>query len=160
MTSKASLIVARGLWFFPAVLLVLSIALVRDSRELARTFAEGEPARAEILDVHKRERADVTYGHVELRAVLSDGTVVQRVLPLPLSLIPQIETRSEVDVHVLLDSDKTMVIDAIARPQRRMAAIQAFMSFVGMLLLSWAIFAWNRFLTRHGDPALAQPGAA
>jgi hypothetical protein len=149
--------IARLLWFFPGVLLFLTVAQSIDSYQLSRTWTEGTPAVAEIVEYHKRDRTDVTYGHVQLRVVLEDGTPIERLMPLPVSLLPQLEHRSEVAVHVLPDAAKTIVIDAIARPQRRMAAINAMMSFVGFVLLSWGVFSWNRLLATRGDPAYADP---
>lgn len=158
MPSQTSSLVARLLWIFPALLLLLTINQAMVAYDIHRTLEEGTPAVAEVMEYYKTDRVDVTYGHVKLRVPLDDTRIIEQVYPLPISLLPQVEGRETVDVLVLPGADQEVVIEAIARPQWRMAAINAAMSFVGLVLLSFGVFSWNRYLQRKGDPAeRAQP---
>jgi len=150
--SKVKL-VARLMWLLPALLVVISVALLRAGFAERETLAAGTAATAQVVDVEIRNRADVTYGHIDLRIPLSDSEVLERRLPLPLSLLIPLQDRKEVRVRVLAGSDKDVVIEDIARAQWRMALIQSAMSLLGAILLIIAVGAWNRYLRREGDPA-------
>lgn len=144
--------VARLLWALPVLLVVVSISLFDAGLSERSTFERGRKATAQVVDVEIRNRADVTYGHIDLRIGTPDGTIERR-LPLPLSLLMSLQDRSEVAVRVLEGSSTDVVIEDIARAQWRMALIHAAMSGVGAILLIIAVGAWNRYLNRVGDPA-------
>ncbi len=154
MASRTLIIVARLLWLAPALLLLLSINQIKVAYDLHHTLAEGTPAIAEVLAYGKVDRADVTFAFARLRVPIDDQHVIERELPLPLSLIPQVEGRETVNVLVLPGAAQEVVIEAIARPQWRMAAINAAMSFGAFLIFFFGVLAWNRYLTRRGDPAV------
>lgn len=151
--ARTSHLVARLMWLVPGLLLLLALNQTKVAFDLHRTLAEGTPAVAEVLEYDKTERADVTFSYVRLRVPLGEHRAIERTLPLPLSLMPQVEDRETVNVLVLPGAAQEVVVAAIARPQWRMAAINAAMSFVGFLMLGAGVFAWNRYLARKGDPA-------
>ena len=146
-------IVARLLWLLPVLLAVISAALLKAGFDERRTLKSGTLVTAQVIDVEIRNRADVTYGHIDLRIPLSEAEVIERRLPLPLSLLTPLEGRQEVEVRVLPGSGREVVIEFIARAQWRMAFIHAAMSALGAILLGIGVFAWNRYLRREGDPA-------
>ena len=152
MASKTSRLTARLLWLVPLLLVVLTINQAKVAYDLHWTLASGTPAVAEVLEVHKTNRVDVTFGSVRLRVPVA-GQTVERTFPLPISLLPQVEDRETVDVIVLPGAAQEVVVAAIARPQWRMAASNAAMSFIGLVLATLGVFAWNRYLARKGDPA-------
>jgi hypothetical protein len=145
--------VARLLYVLPALLAVIALALVRAGLDERQTLERGSLYTAEVVDVEIRNRADVTYGHIDLSIPLEDGETLERRLPLPLSLLTPLEGRQQVDVRVLPGSSTDVVIDFIARAQWRMALIHSAMTAVGAILLFIGVLAWNRYLAREGDPA-------
>ena len=146
-------IVARLMWFLPILLGVISAALLKAGLDERETLESGTPATAQVVEVEIRNRADVTYGHIDLRIPLSETEVIERRLPLPLSLLTPLEGRDEVEVRVLTGSSKDVVIEVIVRAQWRMAMIHAAMTALGAILLGIVVLAWNRLLRRQGDPA-------
>ena len=154
-------IVARLLWLLPVLLAVVSAALLKAGFAERRTLESGTLVTAQVIDVEIRNRADVTYGHIDLRIPISENEVIERRLPMPLSLLTPLEGRQEVEVRVLPGSSTDVVIDFIARAQWRMAFIHAAMTALGAILLGIGVFAWNRYLGREGDPArrVLSPGS-
>lgn len=145
--------VARLMWLGPALLVAISIALLRAGFDERTTLESGTLVTAEVVDVNIRNRADVTYGHIDLRVPTPEGEVIERRLPLPLSLLIPLEDEKELAVWYQPASSTDVVIDFIARAQWKMALIHAGMSALGAILLAIGVFAWNRFLGREGDPA-------
>lgn len=138
--------VARLLWALPVLLLVISGTLLKAGLAQRTTLMSGTSMMAQVTDVELRNRADVTYGHMELRIVLPEDEVLETRLPLPLSLLTPIANRQEVRVRVLPGSAKEVVIEEIARAQWRMSLIQSAMSALMALLLAIGVGAWNRWL--------------
>ena len=162
MASKRIRIIARLMWVLPALLLLLAINQAKVARDVRHTLEAGLPATAEITNVQKENRVDVTYDYVDLRVVLEDGRVLTKeTLSLPHSLFPLIENQETVEVRVLPGAAQEIVIAStggpearlVARPQWRLAAINAAMSFIGFVIFAAGVFAWNRYLGRRGDPA-------
>lgn len=149
-----TLTVARLMWLAPVLLVVISIALVRAGFNQKNTLETGVLVTADVVDMSIRNRADVTYGHVDLRYPTSAADSAEVRLPLPLSLLMSIEGEETVAVRLLEDAEQPVIIDSIAHAQWRMSFIHASMSLLGALLLVWGVFAWNRFLKKEGDPAL------
>lgn len=141
------------MWLLPALLVLLTISQVKAALDLQRTLAEGTPAVAEVVDRYQTDRVDVTYAQIQLRITMPEGEVVERTLPLPISLLPLVEGKDTVDVRVMEGAAQEVVIADIARPQWRMAAINAGVSLLGLVMLTIGVFAWNRYLARKGDPA-------
>jgi hypothetical protein len=154
VANKRSFFIARSLWIFPAILLVLTVNQVDVATDLHRTLTEGRPAVAEIFGYESSGRVDITYDFVNLRVRLEDGTVIEREqMSLPHVFAPELEGRQTVDVRVLPGADQPIVIEALGQAHWRIAATNAAMSAIGFILLSIAVFAWNRYLRRKGDPA-------
>lgn len=152
-------LVARALWVLPALLIVISASLIKAGLDERKTLEAGTLVTAQVVDVEIRNRADVTYGHIDLRIPVSETETIDRRLPLPLSLLTPLEGRDEVDVRLLRGSSTEVVIESIARAQWRMALIHAAMTALGAILLGIGVFAWNRYLGRHGDPGRERPGS-
>lgn len=133
------------------VLLVIGIFLIKAGLELKETLERGYSATARVTGVEIRNRADVTYGHIDLRVPDEAGDSAQVRLPLPLSLLMGMEEQTEVRVKVLDRTDQPVVIAGIARAQWRMSFIQAAMCLLGALLLAWGVLAWNRHLATSSE---------
>ena len=154
MALNTTRLVARLLWI-PAVLLVLLfINQVNVALDLRKTWEQGTPATAEILAYESSNRVDVTYGYVNLRVAMPDGTaMVRRKMSLPTTLLPRVKDAETLQVHVQPGADQEIVIDRLMPAQWLIAAAQAAMSLVGALLIGIGVFYWNRYLEREGDPA-------
>ncbi|MEX0746549.1 MAG: DUF3592 domain-containing protein [Rhodothermales bacterium] len=144
------ILIARLLWIFPLILLFLTVYLAKAAVDIKETLDEGEVVRAEVLELYKTGRVDVTYGFARLRVPMG-GRLVERKLSMPTSFIEELEGRDSVDVRVRPGHDQEIVIVEVARPQWRMAAINAGISLLGFILLSIAVFSWNRYLHRRSD---------
>lgn len=144
--------IARLLWALPILLFGIAVGLIWSAREIHRTATGGQLATAQVVEFDAQSRAEVTYGHVRLKAALPDGGFREEDVPLPLSLLYFIEGRDSVEVRVLPESGRPMVVEDVARAQWRMSLIHAGMSAFGGLLLTIGVGAWNRYLKRYGDP--------
>jgi len=140
--------VARLLWLAPALLAVISFSLIKAGFSLKNTLESGAVVTARVVDVSIRHRADVTYGHIDLRVPNQGSDSTDSRLPLPLSLLMSLEGAPTVEVRLLADTDQPIVIDRIARAQWRMSFINASMTLLGALLLVWGVWSWNRYLGR------------
>lgn len=158
MPKRRGLLIARLLWILPAILLFLTINQIMVAFDIRQTLTLGVPAKAEVLEVYKTNRVDVTYGYVRMRIPTDQGDVVRQ-LSMSISLLHAIEDRDSLDVRLLPGEDLEVVITEVARPQWRMAAINAGISFIGFILLTFGVWSWNRYLMRKGDPAEATPSA-
>ena len=143
---------ARLLWIFPAILLFLTVNQVKVALDLRETLNEGVPATAEVVEIYKTNRVDVTYGYVQLRVPTEDG-IVERRLSMPISLLHALDGKESLEVRLLPGEAQEIVVTAIARPQWHMAAINGGISFIGLTLLTIGVWAWNRYLRQKGDPA-------
>lgn len=158
--SKTLRLVSRLAWLVPAFLLFLTVNQGRVALELRSTLQAGTAATAEVLDLEVSNRVDVTYDYVSLRIPLpGGGEMIQEKMALPHSLAPRLEGKEEVAVLVQRGAAQEVVITEIAETQWRIAAVNAAMSLIGALLFGGAIFAWNRYLDRQGDPGHRQEAA-
>ena len=146
-------IVARLLWLFPMLLFVISGFLFKAGFDQKTTLESGVLRSAKVLDVEVRNRADVTYGHIDLLIADEDGGEFEKRLPLPLSLLTPLEERKELNVRVLQDAAQEVMIEEVAHAQWRMSLIHSSMTFLGGILLLLAVRAWNRYIDQEGDPA-------
>ncbi len=160
MALNRSVLVARLLWIFPALLLFLTINQGMVAFDLRQTLTEGSPASAEVLAIERTDRVDVTMASARLRVPLPGGEVVERELPLPITFAQDLEGSDTLDVRVSPGADQEIVIAELGRAQWRLAAINSAMSLIGLVLLSIGVFAWNRYLKRKGDPAARRPEEA
>lgn len=155
VVSKTSLWIARLMWVLPAILLALGLYQVNVALDIRTTLREGQLAQAEVIDAEVSGRTDVTYDYISVRAQLADGTVIEREkMSLPHSIAMDLEGQKTLEVRVLPGSDQPIVVAELGRAHWRIAAINAAMCAVGVVMLSVGVFAWNRYLNRKGDPAL------
>ncbi len=140
--------VARLLWLAPVLLVVIGLSLIRAGFSLKNTLESGTVVTARVVDVSIRNRADVTYGHIDLRVPDTRGDSTDARLPLPLSLLMSLEGAPTVEVRSLEDTEQPIVIDRIARAQWHLSFINASMCLLGALLLAWGVWSWNRYLAK------------
>lgn len=153
MGSNTSKLVARLLWIFPVLLILLSVYQLDVALDLRKTLRDGIPATAQITNLYSSDRVDVSYDYISIRVELEDGRVIEKEeMSLPHSFIAEIEGLEEIPVRVLPGSDQEVVIEKVGRAHWRIAAINASISFLGFVLSFIAINAWNRYLSRKGDP--------
>lgn len=152
--------VARAAWLIPLLFLGLSVHQGKVAYDLHATKVAGEPATAEVLEIHKEDRTDVTYDYVSLRVNLADGsTFTRKKMSLPHGLVPPLMDEETLDVRVRRGSSIPIVITHEIGPtpvvdtQMRIAGINGLISFVAALLFVVGIWFWNRSLRREGDPA-------
>lgn len=154
MASNRYRIAAWLLWVLPAFLFLLVPHQAKVAYDLRQTLQNGEPAMAEVTEVHQENRVDVTYDWVSLRVDLpGGGTLTKNKVSLPHTLITQIEGKKSVPVMVRAGSDQEVVITEVASTQWRIAAMNAAMALVAALLFAVGVGWWNRYLRREGDPA-------
>jgi hypothetical protein len=152
--------IARLMWLLPALLIVLTVALVKAGFDQHTTYEQGIPAQGTVSNVVLESRAEVTFGQLDVAVTLDDGTSLQETLPLPLSLLHKVKDQSVLPVRVLPGTSQPILIDEIARAQWRMSLINAVMAGIGAILLIIGVGAWNRYLRQEGDPGLrSMPGA-
>lgn len=153
-------IVARAAWILPAFFFLLTLHQAKVAYDLDVTRTQGTPVTAEVLEVHKETRVDVTYDYVSVRAQLPDGTTIERQrLSLPHSVVPPLEGKKTLEARVLPGAAREIVITEKIGPtpvvatQWHIAAINAAISFGAFLLFGAGVFFWNRSLRDDGDPA-------
>ena len=150
MVSTPARWLARLAWFAPALLLFLTFDQAKVAYDLRQTYAAGTPATAEILAYENTDRADIKYGYVDLRIPLADGQELRKdKLSLPLSILPRLEGAQEVAVHVRPGAAQEVVIDRLMPAHALIAASQAGISFLGLLLTGALVFFWNRWQRRR-----------
>ncbi len=148
--STSSRVIARLLWAAPALLLFLTANQADVAVDLYQTWREGQPATAEVLDYENSNRVDVTYGFVSLRIPLADGTVLTKTrLSLPHTLLPRLEEERTLAVHVLPGTGQEVVIDRLMPAHGLIAAGQAGMALLALLLIGAGVWWWNRLLARQ-----------
>lgn len=154
MASRSIRLVARLLWFAPALLLVLTLFQARDALSLRQTWQEGTPAKAVITHYQNEQRYDVTFVAVDLEVIMPDGSSFTREkMSLPTPLRSRIEDVDTVEVHVRSEAGaQNVVIDRMMPAQWLATAGQAGMALMGALLLGFGVWWWNRYLKRQGDP--------
>lgn len=151
---------ARLAWFFPLLLVGLAVHQGKVAYDLHVTETEGTAATAEVLKVHKDNRADVTYDYVSLRVPMPDGTMLTRErMSLPHGIVPVLRDKETLSVRVASRSPRGIAITeqiqstSIVDTQMRIAGMNAVMSFGAALLFGLGVWFWNRSLRRDGDPA-------
>jgi len=158
VVSRTSLVIARLLWAAPTLLFLLGINQLYVARDLRTTLDEGVAATADVIKYTRVDRQDITFAEVNLIVHMPDGTTFERDrMSLPYSLSFRIKDEKKLGVRVKAGSAQEVVITEIAATQSRIAWMNAVISLLGSILLAIAVYSWNRFLKRKGDPALAQP---
>ena len=152
MESNTTRLVARIAWVLPLLLLYLTFDQAQVAHDLRQTWELGAPATAEVLAYENADRVDVTYGFIDLRIPLSDGTeLVKEKLSLPHTLLPRVEGEQTLAVHVRPGAAQEVVIDRLMPAHALIAAAQAGMALIGALLLATGLFFWNRWLRRKAQ---------
>lgn len=113
----------------------------------------GETLQAEVVEYQIESRAEITYGHVKVRATSANGNRVEEVVPLPLSLLYSLGEKQALDVRYLPGSRRPIIVEEVGRAQWRLALINSGMAFMGFILLVIGVGGWNLYLHRHGDPS-------
>ena len=152
--------VARAAWLAPLLLVGLSAHQAKVAYDLHSTKVSGVDATAEVLEMKKGNRSDVTYDYASLRVTLPDGeTLTRERLSLPHGLVPPLLDRETLQVRVRQGASIPIVITETIGPtpvvdtQMRIAGINGLMSLGAALLFGIGIWYWNRSLRRDGDPA-------
>lgn len=152
--------IARVAWLAPVLFFGLSVHQGKVAYDLHSTKIAGTSATAEVLEMKKGNRTDVTYDYVSLRVDLPDGgTLTREKLSLPHGLVPPLLDRETLQVTVKEGASIPVVITEKIGPtpavdtQMRIAGINGVMSLVAALLFGIGIWFWNRSLRRDGDPA-------
>lgn len=158
MKNKWVPIVSRFLWIVPAILLFLCINQAKVAVDIKHTLENGAESIANVLELRVNDRVDIPFGYVSLQVPLEDGTdLVQEKMSLPYTLIPHVQNKETLDVHVLVGASQQIVISQIASTQWKMAAMQSAMCLVGFIMAAVGVFLWNRLLRKKGDPAEGSP---
>ncbi len=151
--------VALALWVFPLLLLGISIALLVAGLEQRQVAESGETVTAEILAIETQERSEISRGHVTLRFTPTGSSQsVTRDVELPMTFIKDLELdpdRREVEIRVIGERGQ-VVLEPRLRAQWILTLSFAGMALMGAIGFGWMVAAWNRYLSRHGDPALAE----
>lgn len=169
MTNSLLQRVALIAWVVPALFLGLSIHQGKVAYDLHATKVNGEAATADVLEIQKGNRTDITYDYVSLRVTMPDGeTFTREKLSLPHGLVPPLLDEETLDVRVDQAASIPIVITHTIGPtpvvdtQMRIAGINGLISFFAALLFGVGVWFWNRALRRDGDPAergVAEPDA-
>jgi hypothetical protein len=152
--------VAQAAWLVPVLFFGLSLHQAKVTYDLHSTKVSGVDATAEVLEMKKGNRSDVTYDYASLRVTLPDGgTLTRERLSLPHGLVPPLLDRETLQVRVRQGASIPIVITETIGPtpvvdtQMRIAGINGLMSLGAALLFGIGIWYWNRSLRRDGDPA-------
>ena len=152
MPSRFQTVLAKAAWIVPVILVGLGVHQGKVAVDLRTTLSEGLSATAAVTEYERVDRADVTYGYVNLEVPLPDGRTLSREkMSLPYSLIQEIEGRDSLQVHVLPDGSQTVVIDMVAETHWKIAAIQSGVSLVAALMAFAAVFGWNRNIAASAE---------
>lgn len=160
MTGSVLQRVAQAAWLVPILFFALSLHQAKVVYDLHETKVGGTSAVADVLEMHKGNRSDVTLDYVSLRVNLPDGEILTRnKLSLPHGLVPPLLDRKTLEVRVREGASIPIVITEKIGPtpvvdtQMRIAGINGLMSLGAALLFGVGVWFWNRSLRREGDPA-------
>jgi hypothetical protein len=152
--------VAQVAWLVPILLVALSLHQGTVVYNLHATKVAGTPAVADVLEIKKGNRSDVTLDYVSLQVNLPGGdTLTRNKLSLPHGLVPPLLDRKTLEVRVKKQASIPIVITEKIGPtpvvdtQMRIAGINGLMSLGAALLFGLGVWFWNRSLRRAGDPA-------
>lgn len=147
-------------WLAPILFFALSLHQGKVAYDLHSTKVNGTIAVADVVEIHKGNRSDVTLDYVSLRIDLPNGdTLTRDKLSLPHGLVPPLLDRETLEVRVQQDASIPIVITEKIGPtpvvdtQMRIAGINGLMSLGAALLFGIGVWFWNRSLRRDGDPA-------
>ncbi len=139
--------VARVLWIVPVILVVLAINQAMVAWHLRATWDRGQPAMAKVLNFESTNRADVTYGYVDLRVELAGGeTITRERMSLPQVMWSRVRGLDSLAVRVRPGAAQEIVIDRLMPGHWLIAASQFGISLLGALLFLTGAWFWNRHL--------------
>lgn len=152
--------IAKIAWLVPVLFLGLALHQGKVAYDLRSTKTQGTDATAEVLEVHKDNRSDVTYDYVSIRVPMPDGSsLTWEKLSLPHGIVPVLRKKESLSVRVAGSGSRGVVITEkvqstpVVDTQIRIAGINALMSLGAALLFGLGVWFWNRSLRRSGDPA-------
>lgn len=152
--------VAQVAWIIPVFFFALSLHQGKVAYDLQSTRSSGISATADVLEMHKENRSDVTYDYVSLQVNLPSGeTLTRRQLSLPHGIVPPLLDRETLEVRVKEGASIPVVISErigstpVVETQIQIAWINGLMSLGAALLFGIGVWFWNRTLRRNGDPA-------
>ncbi len=144
--------IARFFWGVPLLLFGLAVNQGLVAVHLRETWNQGIPAIAIVKEFDVTNRADVTYGYVNLEVTLPDGSIIDRPkMSLPQSLWSRVEGRDSLEVHVRPGASQEIVIDRLMPAHWLIATSQMGISLMGGILSGVLAFFWNRSLRRGSD---------
>lgn len=145
-------IIARFFWCIPFVLICLAANQGYVAGQLRKTWKEGESAIAVVEEFDITNRADVTYGYLNLKIRLPDGQVIERQkMSLPQSLWSRVKGQDSLHVHVRRGASQEVIIDRLMPAHWLIAASQMGISLIGAILSGVLSYYWNRSLYRVSD---------
>lgn len=151
---------AQAAWIIPLLCVGLSVHQGKVAYDLHSTKTAGVSATADVLEMQKGNRTDITYDYASLRIDLPDGrTITRKKLSLPHGLVPPLMERETLDVQVKEGASIPIVITETIGPtpvvdtQMRIAGLNGLMSLGAALLFGIGVWFWTRSLRRDGDPA-------
>lgn len=152
--------VAQVAWLVPVLFFGLALHQGKVVYDLDATHAEGVSTTADVLEMQKGNRSDITYDYVSLRVDVPDGgTLTREKLSLPHGIIPPLLERDTLKVRLKEAASIPIVITEpigstpVVETQMRIAGMNAIMSLAAALLFGIGVWFWNRTLRREGDPA-------
>ena len=146
---------ARALWVVPVLLVMLAFNQAFVAAELRATWKRGQPAMAKVLNFETTNRADVTYGYVDLKVELDDGrAITQNQMSLPQVMWSRVKDRDSLAVRVRPGAAQEIIIERLMPGHWLIAASQVGISFLGAVLFAAWAWVWNRQLRRKNKAVL------
>lgn len=143
-------VIARFFWFVPLVLAGLAINQGYVAMQLRKTWSTGESAIAMVEEFDVTNRADVTYGYINLRVLLPDGQIIERQkMSLPQSLWSRVKGQDSLHVHLRPGASQEIVIDRLMPAHWLIAASQMGISLIGALFSGVLAYFWNQSFLRE-----------
>lgn len=142
-------VIARIFWGVPFILIFLAANQGLVAVQLRETWNQGLPAIAKVKEFDVTNRADVTYGYINLQVTLPDGQTINRQrMSLPQSLWSRVKGQDSLRVHVRPGASQEIVIDRLMPAHWLIAASQMGISLMGAILSGVLAYFWNRSLRR------------
>ncbi len=143
-------VIARFFWFVPLVLAGLAVNQGYVAMQLRKTWSTGESAIAMVEEFDVTNRADVTYGYINLRVLLPDGQIIERQkMSLPQSLWSRVKGQDSLHVHLRPGASQEIVIDRLMPAHWLIAASQMGISLIGALFSGVLAYFWNQSFLRE-----------
>ncbi len=143
-------VIARIFWGVPFILICLAVNQGLVAVQLRETWNQGVPAIAKVEEFDVTNRADVTYGYINLQVTLPDGQTIDRQrMSLPQSLWSRVKGQDSLRVHVRPGASQEIVIDRLMPAHWLIAASQMGISLIGAILSGVLAYFWNRSLRRE-----------